>query len=99
MPAGSPGTRPMSSSGFDDVIRKAIDLNVRYYSSLGKLTVDYWKELFSAVAVPVKGNSSSEQFTGSSVQAFVARAPVSKPAAMVMEAPKDSVAQGVFMVE
>jgi len=89
----------MSSSGFDDAIRKAIDLNVRYYSSLGKLTVDYWKELLSAVAAPVKGNSSSDQFTGSSVQASVARAPVPKPAAMVMEAAKESVAQGVFMVE
>ena len=89
----------MSSSGIDDAIRKAIDLNVRYYSSLGKLTVDYWKELFSAVASPVKTNSPSGQFTGNSVQASAAPATVSKAAAMVMEAAQGSVAQGVFMVE
>jgi hypothetical protein len=89
----------MSSSGLDDAIRKAIDLNVRYYSSLGRLTVDYWKELFSAVATPAKTSNPFGQFTAAVNPAPPAPPPtVSKAAAMVMEAAPGSVAQGVFMV-
>ena len=88
----------MSSSGFDDAIRKAIDLNVRYYSSLGKLTVDYWKELLSTVMIP-ETNRRSGPFTPDPVHVSPAPATVSTPAAMVMEAAQGSVAQGVFMVE
>jgi hypothetical protein len=90
----------MTSSGLDDAIRKAIDLNVRYYSSLGRLTVDYWTELLSAVVTPAKPAGSSGQFTAAVHTAQSATpATVAKAAAMVMEAASGSVAQGVFMVE
>lgn len=89
----------MSSNAFDDVIRKAIDLNVRYYSSMGRLAVDYWRDLFAAMAEPVKAAVSSAQSRAASVEAESAPATSAKPAVMVMEAEAGSVAQGVFMVE
>jgi len=44
----------MSSNSFDEVMRKAIDLNVRYYSTLGRLAADYMRELVTVMAEPMK---------------------------------------------
>lgn len=89
----------MNSNAFDDVIRKAIDLNVRYYSSMGRLAVDYWRDLFAAMAEPVKAAVSSAQSSSPNSQTGSAPANSAKSAVMVMEAEAGSVAQGVFMVE
>jgi hypothetical protein len=89
----------MSSKPFDDVIRKAIDLNVRYYSSMGRLALDYWRDLFATVAEPVKAAVSPAPSSSANAPAGSASATAAKPAVMVMEAEAGSVAQGVFMVE
>lgn len=89
----------MSSNAFDDVIRKAIDLNMRYYSSMGRIAVDYWRDLFAAMAEPVKAAVTSAQSNSTSAAPVSAPASSAKPAVMVLEAEAGSVAQGVFMVE
>lgn len=86
----------MSSNAFDDVLRKAIDLNVRYYSSMGRLAVDYWRDLFATVAEPVR--AASTHF-GNGRGPATTTPPSIKAAAMVLEAEPGSVAQGVFLVE
>jgi hypothetical protein len=92
----------MSSSSLDEVLRKAIDLNIRYYSSLGRLTADYWRELATAVAEPMKAavSSATAPVTNNAItSAAPASAAAKGPAAMVLEAEPGSVALGVFLVE
>jgi hypothetical protein len=95
VPTAGTGAWPMSSNAFDNALRKAIDLNVRYYSSMGRLAVDYWRDLFATVTEPVK--AASTHFGNTRGPATTA--PTAKPAAMVLEAEPESVAQGVFLVE
>jgi len=92
----------MSSNSFDEVMRKAIDLNVRYYSNLGRLAADYMRELVTVMAEPMKAavNASASPFAPpvtapQSAQGSTATA----SAVMVMEAGAGSVALGVFVVE
>jgi hypothetical protein len=92
----------MSSSTVDSAIRKAIDLNVQYYSSLGRLTVNYWRDVFRAVAATSKAQTPPPHFAAhptppTAPQAAASDAP--KPAAMVIEAEPGSVGMGVFLVE
>jgi hypothetical protein len=86
----------MSSNAFDEAVRKAIDLNVRFYSSMGRLAVDYWRDLFATMTEPVR--AASTHF-GNGRASAATSAPIHKPAAMVLEAEPGSVAQGVFLVE
>jgi hypothetical protein len=92
----------MSSNPFDAVIRKAIDLNIRYYSSLGRLMVDYWRDMYAAVVDPPKSAMSAGRFATGDPTAPAAAPPkqaASNRAVMVIEAEPGSVGLGVFMVE
>jgi hypothetical protein len=82
----------MTGNLLGDMVRKAIDLNVRYYNSIGRLTLDYWKEVFAAVA----STTNSAAAAGNSSARPAAPA---KPAVMVIEAEIGSIGIGVFMVE
>lgn len=83
----------MSSNSLEETLRKAIDLNMRFYSSLGRLTLDYWKELLATSTSVMRPTVSS---TAPPVQTAT---PPGKPAVMVIEAETGSVGIGVFMVE
>jgi hypothetical protein len=88
----------MSSNSLDEVLRKAIDLNIRYYSTLGRLAADYMRELTTVMAEPMKSAvASSASAFQTSAAASPAAAPA--PAVMVMEAEAGSVSIGVFLVE
>ena len=89
----------MSSDVLDEVLRKAIDLNMRYYSSLGRLAAEYMRELATVMAEPMKAAvASAATVPATNAQAS---APSSAPssAVMVMEADTGSIALGVFLVE
>jgi hypothetical protein len=91
----------MNSNAFDEAIRKAIDLNVRYYSSVAQLAVDYWRELFATVTESVKPAvfpvrlATTQRGSAGAVPPAESRS----KAALIMEAEVGSVAQGVFVVE
>jgi len=92
----------MSSTSLDEVLRKAIDLNIRYYSALGRLATDYMRELTGVMAEPMKAAvaSSASAFTTTTTASQAPAASVAQtPAVMVMEADAGSVSVGVFLVE
>ena len=94
----------MKATPFDGVIRRAVDLNFRYYGSLGRLTLDYWRELICAVTQMKLTNKETPAPERASMQgrAVSPVAPLPTPAkaaTMVIEADVGSVGFGVFMVE
>lgn len=95
MPARLANLQTISLNTYADVIRKVVDLNVRYYSCLGRLTTDYLRELIASIAKP------GTEFAASTDSAASARATAAnKPqVTMVLEAEPGAVAQGVFLVE
>jgi hypothetical protein len=92
-------------NAFDDVIRKTVDVHVRYYSSLGRLALDYWRELFAAVAQPMNQQMNKEipgaarSAPGQASSAVTPPPPSPGAATMVIEADAGSVGVGVFMIE
>jgi hypothetical protein len=84
----------------DDVLRRALEANLQYYSALGRLTVDYLEALGSIarqVEVPAKlGNRTITFRQSEPPPAPPAPAP---PAVMVLEAEGGGTAIGVFLVE
>jgi len=86
------------ATGFpvDELIKRAVDLNVRYYSGVGQLMATYWKDLamtFSDLAT-----------TQAPASAPRAQTPPPAPktqqsAVMVLEAESGKEALGVFLVE
>lgn len=95
----------MKQNPLEEAIRRAVDLNVRYYSSLGRLTLDYWRELLGAVTqLNLQTNSEIPQaariLQGSAASPVTPSPTLAKAAAtMVIEADAGSVGLGVFMVE
>jgi len=93
----------MSSSAFADLIRRAVDVNVQYYSSLGRLGVDFWRELYGAVLRQMNTEMpTAARFAhgnAAPTASSVAPQAAPKPATMVIEADPGSVGIGVFMVE
>jgi len=92
----------------DDLLRRAIDLNLRYYASVGLLTADYLRDLAEVVA----SSSSMRPFAHpqsprtSHPQSSRAASPQSTPdpagntgPMMVFDAEAGQPAIGVFMVE
>jgi DNA-binding transcriptional LysR family regulator len=49
----------MSSRGFEELWRRALELNVRYYTSLGKLTVEYLSDLAGAMSAQTAGRTET----------------------------------------
>jgi hypothetical protein len=94
----------MKPNPLEEVIRKAVDLNVRYYSSLGRLTLDYWRELLGAVT-QLNLQTNREIPPAARILQGPAASPVTpsptpaSAATMVIEADAGSVGVGVFMVE
>jgi hypothetical protein len=89
---------------YKDTIKRAVDLNRRYYGSLGRATVDYLKELaamletVSAAADPEAGSARPRTHEGRGRDDPAPRA--GKPApVLVLEAEAGATAVGVFLVE
>jgi hypothetical protein len=90
--------KPMMTSRFpvDELIRRAVDLNVRYYSGMSQLMATYVKDLvvtFSDLATTQTQASPPHPQTAPSTQKSQ-QSPV-----MVLEAESGKEALGVFLVE
>ena len=86
----------------DDILRRALEANLQYYSALGRLTVDYFEALGSiARNVEVPANLGNRTITfRQPAPAPAAPAPAPPPpAVMVLEAGGGETAIGVFLVE
>jgi len=89
-------------SGIDELWRRALELNVRYYTSLGKLTAEYFKDL--AVAMSSVSQAAGQQPTAAApagARPVAAPRPAAQPAATpvtVLEGEAGSTAMGVFLV-
>jgi hypothetical protein len=88
----------MMASGFpvDELIKRAVDLNVRYYSGIGQLMATYFKDLvvtLSDLATTQIQAPPSRRQTNPSTQK-TQQSPV-----MVLEAESGREALGVFLVE
>jgi hypothetical protein len=90
--------------GLEELWRRALDLNLRYYSGLGKLTAEYLKEVVAVMssAQPM-GAQPAPSAAGPGTRA--AEAPQPEPAksagtqaVMVLEGEAGSTALGVFLV-
>jgi hypothetical protein len=92
----------MSSRGFEELWRRALELNVRYYTSLGKLTVEYLSDLAGAMSAQTAARTDAHTATPPGPQAGYAPPAVAKPAAaeavMMLEGEAGSTALGVFLV-
>jgi len=88
----------MANVPMDEMLRRAVDLNVRYYSAVGKLASEYIKDLVTAVT----DISASQASAATSTKTAASPAPSpqrSASAQMVLEAPAGEKALGVFLVE
>lgn len=92
-------------SKLEELWRRSLDLNVRYYGAVGRLTADYFKDLASVLAnlgtPQTQGASKASVNTeGSRAAAAASPAPQSSAAAsMVLEGEAGGRVLGVFMVE
>lgn len=85
----------MASSGLlEEAWRRAVDLNLRYYSAVGRLAADYLNELAATL-----GELRAAQ-SGTSAQATAPAKAPNQPATaiMVLEAEAGHAALGVFLV-
>jgi len=83
----------MSNVTIEEMFRRAVDLNLRYYGAIGKLTAEYLREVVNVVGE--MGASAGAASRGGQPTA------ASRPAAaqMVLEAHAGETAMGVFLVE
>jgi len=81
-----------------ELYRKALDLNLRYYGSLGKLTAEYLRDLSSTLASVQTAASESRKTTTASGARTAETPRGSAPAVMVFEGEAGSTAIGVFLV-
>src|SRR5258707_804095 len=86
--------------------RRSLDLNIRYYGALNRLTADYLKDLVTAVSEtqssqPADGGSPTRQTVESALQVEAPPPPRSaqQAGAMVLEGEAGTSAVGVFLVE
>jgi hypothetical protein len=83
----------------EELYRRALDLNLRYYASVGKLTADYLRELASAVGtVQETPGGQARTAPPASTQASAEAPRASAPAVMVFEGDAGSTAMGVFLI-
>lgn len=80
----------------DELVKRAVDLNVRYYSGLGQLWANYVKDLVSTFGdiASVRPQTSQSQSTANPSAQKAHQTPV-----MVLEAEAGREALGVFLVE
>jgi hypothetical protein len=89
----------------EEPLRRALDAHLHYYEALGKITQEYWKDLFGIVRDfpvrfgPLGASASSPSARPASATAPTAAAPAASPVTVVLEAESGSEAQGVFAVE
>ena len=92
----------MSSRGFEELFRRALELNVRYYTSLGKLTVEYLSDLAGAMSAQTAGRTETRGAAAPGPQPAPAAPQGAKAAAaeavMMLEGEAGSTALGVFLV-
>jgi hypothetical protein len=90
-----------SLRGFEELWRRALELNIKYYGGLGKLTADYLRDLgavmSNAQSAPAPGGSAA---SAAEARPAATSAPPSQPGApvIVLEGESGSTALGVFLV-
>ena len=88
----------MANVTMDEMLKRAVDLNMRYYTALGKLASDYMRDLVTAVT-----DIQAFQNTAGAPAKTAATPPPSPQrsgaAQMVLEALAGEKAPGVFLVE
>ena len=92
----------MAEAAPGDLLRRALDANLRYYAALGRLTVDYLEALGAIarnVEVPVAKLGDRTVTVRPSPPAPPPAPAPAPPAVMVLEAEAGGTALGVFMVE
>ncbi len=96
-----------SFRSLEELYRRALDLNLRYYASMGKLTADYLRELASAMGNVHETSAGQTRTAPPPPQAgpsatspqHAAEAPrPAAPAVMVFEGDAGSTAMGVFLI-
>jgi hypothetical protein len=92
----------MSSRGFEELFRRALELNIRYYSSVGKLTVEYLSDLAGAMSAQTAARTDTSSAAHAGPQTAYPPPAPAKPAAaeavMMLEGEAGSTALGVFLV-
>jgi hypothetical protein len=83
--------------GLEQIWRRALEANARYYEALGQVTTDYLKAL-AGVLGDIKLPASLGG-RGAAPAAPAPAAPAPAPSAMVLEAPAGQTAVGAFMVQ
>lgn len=93
-------------SKFEELWRRSLDLNVRYYGAVGRLTADYFKDLalvLSGLGSPSQsGGAASVAAQAEGTRVGVASAPTAQAptaGAMVLEGETGGRVLGVFLVE
>ena len=79
----------------EDIWRRALDANLRFYGALGQLTANYFKDLFSSVL----GGAQTSQAARPAAAAPEPPKPQKRTAVMVLEEAAGKTAVGVFLVE
>src|SRR5258708_6487470 len=92
-----------SFRGLDELWRRALELNLKYYSSVGKLSAEYLRDL--AIAMPSAQTAATQPGTSTAPPAAAPgdpaasqKPPAATPAIMVLEGEPGSTALGVFLV-
>jgi hypothetical protein len=86
-----------NSSSLEEAWRRAMDLNMRYYSAVGRLATEYWRELVSTIG-DLGGARAAAGAQTANAQA-ASQAPSSSAGTIVLEAEAGSQAIGVFLVQ
>jgi len=88
----------MNTRGFEELWRRALELNVRYYSSLGKLTVEYLSDLAGALSAQTAAPAASQPGPQATHAPPASAKPAAAEAVMMLEGEAGSTALGVFLV-
>ncbi len=85
--------------GLEQVWRRALEANARYYEALGQVTTDYLKALVGVLGEVKLPASLGGGATRTATPSAPAREAASAPSAMVLEGPAGQTAVGAFMVQ
>jgi hypothetical protein len=85
--------------GLEQIWRRALEANARYYEALGQVTTDYLKALAGVLADVKLPTSLGGRDAAPVAPASAAPPPAPAPSAMVLEAPAGHTAVGAFMVQ